>query len=206
MSGDVAFDAPTGWVRAEVARPVFTSGTEITIDRWDAWRAPDDGAGRAVSACLGVDLRTWADEATPFALDRLAATAGSVASRLDPALGLQASRTERTGVVATQTFVDRDRPLGPAVARTFLGFAGAAAPPHLRACFVVCAPTTRACEVALAAARPTSEFAAPPPASAPLRALVLGVHHPRAVAAGGAALFVLSGLVAVWTRPRPRRK
>jgi hypothetical protein len=180
-------------------------GSEFTIDRWDVWRPPDDGPGRAAVGCFGVDLGTWTDEATPLALERLSASMGAVALRLDGTSELHLAATEHAGAVVEQAFVRVAAPPGPTVARTFLGFAGPGDSPHLRGCFALCAPTTGACEGSLSSASAT-DFVAPPPASFPVRALVFGVHHPRGVAMGSVGLFVLLGVVAVWTRPRSRRK
>ena len=205
MAGDVVFAPPSAWLRADIPPPALRESLDVAIDRWDAWRAPDDGPGRAASACFGVDLGTWTDEATPFALDRLAAMTAAIATRLDATAELHLSRTDCADAVVAQAFVGGVDPHATPVARTFLGFTGPRDHPHLRACFVLCAPTTPACEVAIAATT-TSGFVAAPEASAPVRAVVFGVHHPRAVAAGGVTLFLLLGVVGVWTRPRPRRK
>jgi hypothetical protein len=205
MAGDVVFAPPPTWARVDLPPPALREGSDLAVDRWDAWGAPDDGPGRAVSGCVGVDLGTWTDEATPFALDRLTATVGAIAARLDAGAELHLARTERTEAVVAQTFAGVTDTQGPPVARTFLGFTGPSDHPHLRGCFALCAPATPACEQALATAT-TSEFVAPPPATAPLRAVVFGVHHPRAVALSGVTLFLLLGVVGVLTRPRSRRK
>ncbi len=205
MDGDVVFAPPPTWLPDDLSPPTLREGSDLTLDRWNAWRAPDDAPGHAVSGCIGVDLGTWTDEATALALDRLTAITGAVATRLDPTAELHLARTERTDTVVAQTFVGGADGQGPPVGRTFLGFTGPRDHPHLRGCFALCAPATPACEEALAAAT-TSAFVVPPETSAPLRAVVFGVHHPRAVAVGAVTLFLLLGVVGVWTRPRPRRK
>jgi hypothetical protein len=221
MDADLAFSPPPGWTATDLAPLTLGAGSEVAIDRWNAWAAPDGAPGRAVSACLGVDLDAWIDEATPVALERLAAAAGRVAGGLDGAMtSLHVVGEERTAVTAGQTLA-RSRGVGVGVdvdargvARTVLGFttmrgpmpgdARAPARTRGRGCFVVCAPTTLECEHAMSAAVAVG-FVAPPPPGAVGRGLACGVHHPRAVAASCASLLLLAGIVAVWTRPRTRR-
>jgi hypothetical protein len=190
---------------ASVPEPKLGQGVGVTIERWLSWREPE-GRGRAVSACFGMDVPTWVDEAMPIALERVAATAGATATELDPSIvGLHVAREETTATTKGEVFVRTGDDTRHEVLRTVVGFAAATETPHVTGCFLLCAPSTEACEVAAAAA-PLLGFTAPPRANALARSLVFGVHHPRVVVASGAALFMLVGVVAVWTRPRPRRR
>jgi hypothetical protein len=205
MDENISFAPPSGWSTTEVAPPTLSVVSGVAVDHWEAWRAPDASGGRAVSACLGLDLSAWADEATPIALDRLHATMTTVATALDPPMTLRWASERRHGAVVEQTFVDSDSGRASVVARTFVGFAHAASGPRLRGCFVLCAPTSGPCEGGLLQATAPS-FVPPPAASVPLRVVVLGMHQPRAVAAGAVMLFFTVGLAALWTRPRPQRR
>jgi hypothetical protein len=200
-SSDVSFAPPAGWVHADFAAPDFGPGASVVVESWNAWRAPGDAAPHLVAGCVGLDVSTWADEATPIALDRLAGMAQSTLTRLQAPGALPVTREDRAAVVAQQ-WLGED----VAAARTFLGFTARAGRPHLEGCFLVCAPRTQACVDALNLASPTSAFVVPPAASAPLRAVVFAIHHSRGVAASWIALFFVAGVLAVWTRPRPRRK
>ncbi len=205
MPAAFAFEPPHGWTPAEEARPTLSAGSDVTIDLWSSWRAPDGGEGRAVSACFGMDLGTWIDEATPVALERLASTASSVALRLDGASpGMRVVREERSPEATEQALALPGAKDAPVVARTVLGFASGGEP-RVTGCFVLCSPTTRDCERSVETAK-AEGFVPPPPASAFARSVAYGIHHPRGVAAASVALFLLAGVVAVWTRPRPRRK
>jgi hypothetical protein len=201
-SGDVAFTPPAGWVRVDFAPPDLGAGASVVVESWSAWRAPLDDAPHVIGGCVGLDVSTWTDEATPIAEGRLAGMAQSTLTRLDLPDALTVIREDRGAVVA-QEWLGQD---GVASARTFLGFTSRAGQPHLEGCFIVCAPHTRPCADAMSLASPTSAFVPPPATSAPLRAVVFAVHHSRAVATCGIALFFVAGVLAVWTRPRPRRK
>jgi len=203
-----AVTPPDGWVRVEIPPPPVTNVSGVTVDEWAAWEAPagtQAAPGRVVVGCLGVELDTWTDEATPLAIERLQATTRSVAAQLDPATVLRALREERTPTMTAQELNRVDD--AAIVARTFLGFTrpSPGTSPRIEGCLVVCAPATAECEATLAKAIPPA-FVPPPPASVVLRSVVYGVHHARAVAEAGATLFLLLGVVAVRTRPRPRRK
>jgi hypothetical protein len=204
MPGEIAFAPPAGWVPAEVARPELGSSTSLAVETCRAWQAPGDRPPRVVSACIGTDLRTWTTEANPIALERLAATAGATLLRLDLPGALKATREAQAGVVTEQWLVGDGEER--TTARTFLGFTSPSGEPHVVGCFVLCAPSTPACDEAMRLAAPTTAFVVPPQPSAPVRALLLAVHHSRATALGAIALFVVAGAVAVWQRPRPRRK
>ncbi len=201
----VQFTPPPGWQTAVVAPPTLGPGSEVTVDRWEAWREAEGGPGRAVAACLGVDLGAWTDEATPVALERVLATTRTVAAGLDPGVELRVLGEDRSAIGASQRLARVGDGAERVVARTVLGFTRPGPRPHLAGCFVVCAPTSAACEDALGTLD-TSGFVPPPPPGALLRGVALGIHHPRAVAMSAAALFFLLGAVAIWTRPRPRRK
>ena len=199
--GPIAFVPPPGWKPTAIEGPDLGRASEVSIDSWGAW-APSLGDGRAVSACLGLDVSTWTEEATPIALERLTGTASGVAVRLTSFENLYVEHQEQRADVASQTLVSHD---GAVSLRTFLGFT-AHDSPRLSGCFVLCAPTTPACDAALAAATPVGPFVPPPRPTVALQALVLAVHHPRDVAAGAVALFVAIGVAAIWMRPRPRTK
>jgi len=183
------------------------AGSEVGIDRWSAWQSPNvgGGAGYAVAGCIGLDLGAWTDEAAPIAFDRLDGAAASVAYRLDPTAGFTTRREQTVGPVVVHDIATGSGAEAHTVAKTFLGFVSALGRPRLRGCFVLCAPTTSACEEQVAAATATG-FVAPPPAGSLLRATAVAIHHPRTVAGLGVTLFFALGVVAVWTRPRPRRK
>jgi hypothetical protein len=204
MPGDLELGAPPGWVTAEEAPPSLKAGADLAVDRWSSWRPPDGGGPVEVAGCFGVDLSAWTDEATGFAQGQLAAMVAGVAARLDPSTSLHVVRTERSGHVAEQAFAAGDETNGPVVARTFLGFASLD-PPRLHGCFVLCAPSSGECQQSVTAAKGTG-FTEAPSASLPLRAVVTGVHHPKAVATLGVLLFLVAGAVAVWTRPGRTRK
>jgi hypothetical protein len=199
----IAFTPPAGWSHALVSQPELGAGANISVEIWDAWQPPGNDDQRVVSGCLGTDLRTWTPEAAPIALERLDAVVSATLTRLDLPPALRVTRELRGDVTEEWLAGDGD---AHGSARTFLGFTSRDGEPHLLGCFVLCAPASVACDDAIEHATPTSAFVPPPAASLPLRAVVLGVHHSRAVALGATALFVLAGALAIWTRPRPRRK
>jgi hypothetical protein len=183
-----------------------SSDSELSLDSWRVWEEPAPGAGRAVSECLGLNLSTWTEEASPLAMERLQATMSAVAAKLTSGGALRVRGEERRGDMVTQDLVGSGESEGKLAGRALLGFVHVDHSPRLEGCFLLCAPTTAACERALASAAPGPGLVAPPAASAPLRAVVFGIHHARGVLVGAAALFVVLGLVAIWTRPRPRTK
>lgn len=203
MPGEIAFVPPDGWTAADVARPELAANGPLVVEAWDAWRAPDATAARLVSGCIGTELHTWTSEANPIALEHLDATASATLTRLDRPATLRVTREVRAGAVTEQWLEDGD---GHATVRTFLGFTATGGEPQVVGCFLLCTTSSSPCDVALRLATPTTAFVAPPGPNAPLRALVLAVHHSRAVALGGILLFFLAGVVLVWQRPRPRRK
>jgi hypothetical protein len=176
----------------------------LAVETWSAWQAPGDGTARVVAACVGTDLRTWTREANPLALERLEATVGATLIRLELPGALRVTREVQAGVVTEQWLVGEGNE--PTTARTFLGFTSPGGEAHVVGCFVLCAPSSPACDETMRVAAPTTAFVPPPQPNAALRALLLAVHHSRATALGAIALFVVAGVVAVWQRPRPRRK
>jgi len=203
--GPVRSSPPAGWLRVDIPAPDLPPDSELSIDAWTAWEEPGRAA-HLVSGCLGVDLRTWADEAAPLALERVVATTSSVATRLASVGTLRVRGEEHRGNVVVQELTGAGDSVGKLSARAFLGFVGPPDRPHLEGCFLLCAPTSPSCESSLASAAPGEEFVSPPVTSTPLRAIVSAVHHPRAVVLGSLMLAVALGIVAIWTRPRPRTK
>lgn len=201
----VVFAPPEGWVAARVREPALGS-SELAMDEWRAWRSPEDAGTLVVSACVGTDLGAWTSEATPIALERLDAIVGATLADQGAPVALGVRREDRNGVVVEQTLVGVGNLADRAVARTFLGFTTDSERPRLRGCFVLCTSTSHPCETALSRATAGASFGPPPRASAPLRAIAYGLHHSRAVAACSVSVLFLAGVVAVWTRPRPRRK
>ena len=204
-SGDLACVPPQGWSRVEVARPLLDASPAIAVDRWEAWGSPTDASARLLAGCFGRDLGTWTSEATPIVLERLAATIAAVAGRLESPGGLRVVAEKHSDRVTEQTLRGTAGLEGRADARTFLAFTKVGDRPRLRACFVLCTRPTPACEDAMSLASVASSDVPPPP-SVPLRAVVFAVHHPRAATFSLVALFFVAGIVAVWKRPRPRRK
>jgi hypothetical protein len=204
MPGEIAFVPPAGWTTLEAPRPVLGSNGTLVVETWEAWRAPDDTAAQLVFGCVGMELHTWTPEANPIALEHLRATVGATLIRMDRPATLHATREARAGVV-TEQWLDSDEE-NRTSARTFLGFVAEGSEPHVVGCFLLCATHSAPCDVSLRLATPTNEFVAPPEPTAPLRALVLAVHHSQAVALGAVLLFFLASVVAVWQRPGPGRK
>jgi hypothetical protein len=92
--------------------------------------------------------------------------------------------------------------------RSFLAFP---ASQGVAGCFALCvgavqaAPGVAPCAPSVRAARVVGDLGPPPAAGWGIRALLLGVHHPREAVGLAVALSVLGGVVAIATRRRPRR-
>jgi hypothetical protein len=202
--GLIHFAPPQEWAPCVVARPELAKGGGVSVDAWSAWSDPN-AAAHAVHGCLGTDLGTWTDELGPFALERVAATMSTVATKLTGTTSLRAETVQHLGNVTTQSFASAGDD-AHVVGRTFLGFASTPRGPRIEGCFILCAPTTPTCDEALDAATPNAAFVPAPATSPPLRALVFGVHHPLAVAITLLSALCVLGVVAIVTRRRPRTK
>ena len=197
----LVFHPPPGWMEADPPSLGLPEGSELAVDKALGWRAPA-GEARASAACVGMDLHTWTEEVVPIAVDRLDGLVGSIVTRHDRGVTLRLIREERSGGIVERWLGSEG---GAPVARTVLGFVGPRGKTRLEACFVVCAPADDACEQAVE--RSTAEgFVAPPPATIWVRAIATGARHPRMMATTTIALFLLVGIVLVWTRPRAPRK
>jgi hypothetical protein len=206
MEGDVRFTPPSGWHTAKLPPPLLGDGSPVTLDHWEAYGAPDGETGTAVSACFGVSLGQWADEATPIADERLDSAAIGTAVRIDPSLALHFVGESRQGAVRERVLAEHDSPEHGAMAKTFLGFEEQDGRSRLEACFVLCASRASACADAIDHLPAPEGFVPPPPPGLLLRSVVFGVHHPRGIATSAVVIFVVLSLVAIHTRPRAHRK
>lgn len=192
----VAAEAPSAWVAADVARPPLAESSGASWASWRTMRSPE-GDATLVTACVAAAVPGWVDDMRPAFSARAVSLAGATASTI--------------AGFGVETFDDGDmlglRAVGggPTVghAKTFLGFGGT----NAFSCFAVCAARTNAtasgCNEVMVQTR-LEGGGAPPEPGLSLRAVTWGVHHPSTTACAFGAATLLSAVLAVVMRRKPR--
>ena len=163
------------------------------------YTATRTGEVTTATGCVAMPIPGWVEDMRPAVEGRTVGLAGNVAERL-LAAPVDARPDGPGGDFTLRRASDLD---GPVVgrARTFIGFDAG----RVHSCFAVCAGSPEACAATLAGAL-LVESRPPPPPGLALAGVTWGVHHPGAFAGGAAMVLVISGVLAVVTRPKPRTR
>lgn len=188
-------ETPSGF-GADPARlppPDLSETPQITLE---SWTVDTDGPAMLVTACFGGQAGSWLPEADDVAMQKLSQITLSTAMRAGLDVSMRPVGDAREGAVRTQTLEGEGLR-----AKTLLGFeAGGAA----RGCFVLCVRGGSSCREAADRSHLDGALVEPPPPRAAMRALSWAVHHPAHAGSAILGVFVLGGIVAIFTRRRVR--
>lgn len=191
---------PDGSTPGALPPPDLTQAPRLTLEQWAS--ASSDGAIVLAWGCVRGDVSQWSDDASELAQGKLVELAQGTLGRMgSPSPGLHVVATATEGKVLEQTLQSD----GAARARAFVAFTRD--PGQAHACVVVCADTTR-CDRAVTDASVSwsgGELSPPPRAGLGLRALSAAVHHPHAALGVLVGAVFFAAVLAVATRPRPKR-